>query len=148
MKSACDTNTNQDRNPVEDAKQHEAVKDAMDFLSEYLLDVWVKMFKRDMGEAIKQAVKIYVAMMRSKAIFVVKWPGGNYDKDTCKYDPDTMMTSQDGVNTASSGYDVDMIESPAVWKIGNADGENLDSVMVLCKSVVVVKEKEATVVLE
>lgn len=104
------------------------------------------MFKRDVEEAIKQAVNIHFAMMRSKAIFVVRWTGSKYGNG--EYDPESMISSQDGIDATPSSYAVDIIESPAVWKIGNADGENFDSVMVLCKSAVVVKEKKATVFLE
>ncbi|PON21804.1 hypothetical protein TGAM01_v209391 [Trichoderma gamsii] len=107
-----------------------------------------EVFERDFGEIIKQAANLHLAMMRSKAIFVVQWAGNDSGEDDCRYDPETMIPLQDEVNATSSSHAVDINESPGVWKIGNADGENFDSVMVLCKSVVVVKEQKTTVVLE
>lgn len=139
MKSVCDPNIKQNGDAAEDSKPHQAVKDAVIYLGKYLHSEQSEMFKRDVGEVFKQAAKIHFAMMRSKAIFVVKWPEG----DASEYDPHTMTSLQSGIDVTSSSYVVQEIECPIVWKIGNADGENFNSVMVLCKSVVVVKEKKA-----
>lgn len=133
---------------AKDSKQHQAIKDVVYHFGEDLHGEQSEMFKGDVGEVIKQAMKIHFAMMRSKAIFVVKWPEGFHAEDACEYDPHTMTSSQDGIDATSSSYVVQEIECPTVWKIGNADGEKFDSVMVLCKSVVVVKEQQVTVILE
>lgn len=132
----------------EDFEQNQAITDAMICFKDVIPHEQKEAFERDFGEIIKQAANLHLAMMRSKAIFVVQWAGNDSGEDDCRYDPETMIPLQDEVNATSSSHAVDVNESPGVWKIGNADGENFDSVMVLCKSVVVVKEQEITVVLE
>lgn len=148
MKSAFDPNIEENRRLSEDSEQNQAISDAMKCFKGDIPHEQKEEFKRDVGEIIKQAANLHFDMMRSKAIFVVKWTGNDNEQDGCKYDPETMMSFQDEIDTTSSSYVVDAIESPAVWKIGNADGENFDSVMVLCKSVVVAKEDKITGILE
>lgn len=143
MKSAFDPNIKEDGRLNGDLEQNQVITDAMKFFEDDIPHEQKDGFKRDFWEIIKQAAELHLAMMRSKAIFVVEWAANDSGEDDCRYDPETMVPLQDGIDTTSSSYVVDLNESPAVWKIGNADGENFDSVMVLCKSVVVVKEKKA-----
>ncbi|KAL6908480.1 hypothetical protein GGI43DRAFT_429465 [Trichoderma evansii] len=148
MKSAFDPNIKENGRLGEDSEQNQAVIDVVTCFGDEISHERKEVFKRDVWEVIKQAANIHFAMMRSKAIFIVKWAESHNEEDDCEYDPETMISFQDGIDTALSSYVVDVNESPAVWKIGNADGENFDFAMVLCKSVVVVKEKKVTVVLE
>lgn len=148
MKSAFDPDIKEDGRLYEDFEQNQAITDATICFDDGIPHEQKEVFKRDIGEIIKQAVNLHLAMLRSKAIFVVQWAANDMGEDDCRYDPETMIPLQDGIDTTSSSYAVDFNESPAVWKIGNADGENFDSVMVLCKSVVVVKEQNVAVVLE
>lgn len=148
MKSAFDPTIKENGGIGEDSEQNQAVVDAMTCFRDDIVHEQEEAFKRAVGEVIEQAANIHFAMMRSKAIFVVKWAGNNSEEGDCKYDPETMISFQDGIDTTLSSYVVDVNESPAVWKIGNADGESFDSIMILCKSVVVVKEEKVTVVLE
>lgn len=148
MKSAFDPNIKEDGRFNDFSGENQTVIDPMAFFENDIPHGQKEVFKRDVEGLIEQAANLHLAMMRSKAIFVVKWAADDIGKDDCEYDPETMMPLQDGIDTTSSGYVVDSSESPAVWKIGNADGENFDSVMVLYKSVVVVKEKKVTVFLE
>ncbi|KAK1250361.1 hypothetical protein MKX08_010364 [Trichoderma sp. CBMAI-0020] len=148
MKSAFDPNIKEDGTLDEDFEQNQAITDAMICFDGSIPHDEKEIFKRDIGEILMQAANLHLAMMRSKAIFVVKWAGNDSGEGECRYDPEMMMPLQDGIDATSSTYIVELNESPGVWKIGNADGENFDSVMVLCKPVVVVKERKATVVLE
>ncbi|UKZ63012.1 uncharacterized protein TrAtP1_004240 [Trichoderma atroviride] len=148
MKSAFDPNIKEDGRLNEDFEQNQAITDAMNCFKDDIPHGQKEVFKRDIGEIIKQAANLHFAMMRSKAIFVVQGAGNDGGGDDCEYDPETMIPLQDGIDTTSSSYAVELNESPGVWKIGNADGENFDRVMVLCKSVVVVKEKKVTVLVE
>ncbi|KAL7927678.1 hypothetical protein ACQKWADRAFT_325166 [Trichoderma austrokoningii] len=118
MKSAFDPELKEDESLSGSSEEIQAIIDAMPCFKDNMPPEQ-EVFKRDLGEIMKQAVNLHLAMMKSKDIFVVKWV----------------------VNDNGEGD----FESPAVWKIGNADGENFDSAMVLCKSMVVVKEKKRAV---
>lgn len=146
MKSAFDPNIKEDDRLNEDTEQNQAITDAMSCFEDDIPHEQKDVFKRGVGEIIMQAANLHLAMMKSKAIFVVEWAANDSGEDD--YDPETMIPLQGGIDTTSSSYVIDLNESPAVWKIGNADGRNFDSAMVLCKSVVVVKEKKVTVILD
>jgi hypothetical protein len=148
MKSAFDPNIKEDGRLNDDFAQNDAIIDAVNCFKDDIPQEQKEEFRRDIGEIIKQAANLHFVMMKSKAVFVVQWAGNDNGEDDCRYDPETMTPLQDGIDTTASSYVVDLNESPAVWKIGNADGENFDSVMVLCKSVVVIKEQKVAVFLE
>ncbi|KAL6868455.1 hypothetical protein J3F83DRAFT_773467 [Trichoderma novae-zelandiae] len=104
-----------------------------------------KEFKDRMEALFTQAVDLHIIMMKSKAIFQVKWIGENDGTTFATYDPVTM---EPYLRDGGSEDTVKLVEAPGLMKIGNADGENFGQNMILCKSMVILQEKDDGFVLE
>lgn len=100
-------------------------------------------FEASVRKLFSDAIAIHTTMLRSKAIFIVQWTGECDGKTFYTYDPQTMKVFQGGINASAPDYLVQLIESPVVWKIGNADGQDFGSRMVICKSLAVLGEERA-----
>lgn len=77
-------------------------------------------------------------MMKSKAIFLVQWIGEYDGKELVPFDQTKMSSLQYGDEFDASNSFVKFVEAPGLVKIGNADGEQFDTQMVLCESQVIV----------
>ncbi|PNP54382.1 hypothetical protein THARTR1_05589 [Trichoderma harzianum] len=91
---------------------------------------------------IAEAACLHTIMMKSKAIFLLQWIGETHDNTVEYYDPNNMTTYQYGLSADSSLFVVEFVEAPALVKIGNADGEDFHLRMTLCKSSVVLEERD------
>jgi hypothetical protein len=147
MKSRYDPALEKEKKCNNDTELEELIQEAVADLHRFVPFLMTNLFEVDLKMILSEAVKIHTVMMKSKAIFIVEWIEGD-NGQSVSYDSETMEFHQDGVDVGAPDHVVHLVESPAVWKIGNADGENLDSSMVLLKSLVVLKEKNARVVLE
>ncbi|RGP77336.1 hypothetical protein FLONG3_4571 [Fusarium longipes] len=92
-------------------------------------------FLQEMKSIMENALDIDEMLMGSMAIFSILWPSTGKQKNL-RYDADGMEvvahTGELSPNTA-----VAFIISPLLLKMGNADGRNYDSEMILCKASVV-----------
>ncbi|PTB65356.1 hypothetical protein BBK36DRAFT_1170112 [Trichoderma citrinoviride] len=91
-------------------------------------------FKEELKRLTADAVDLHAIMMKSKAIFQVQWIGDN----NAPYD----RTKMDSVLGDIDDAFVKFIEAPGLVKIGNADGEHFEHSMVLCRSQVILQQKE------
>ncbi|ETS04001.1 hypothetical protein M419DRAFT_97158 [Trichoderma reesei RUT C-30] len=105
-------------------------------------------FRDKMKRLIEHAVGLHIVMMKSKAIFLVKWIGDNDGTNLTTYDPATMDTTLGNGGADAHDFYVKFVEAPGLVKIGNADGEDFDQNMVLCKSRVILGDKVDKVDLE
>ncbi|KAM0256663.1 hypothetical protein ACHAQJ_004817 [Trichoderma viride] len=127
-----------------DAELQELVWRTVAGLQHFVPTNIVNLLEVDLKTILSEAVKIHTTMMKSKAIFIVQWIGED-DGKSIPYDSETMEFHQGGIDVDATDHAVHLVESPAVWKIGNADGENLDSSMVFLKSSVVLEEMKTTI---
>ncbi|KAF4462382.1 hypothetical protein FALBO_10811 [Fusarium albosuccineum] len=83
------------------------------------------------------ALELDQIFMRSKAFLILRWPDASKtSQGALRYDP----ASMDAVgwdNDLCSESEVELVLSPVLWKIGNADGQKHDTHMILCKAFVV-----------
>ncbi|KAL6828352.1 hypothetical protein V8C40DRAFT_274063 [Trichoderma camerunense] len=91
---------------------------------------------------VKEAACLHTIMMKSKAIFLLQWIGETHSSTGDDYDPNNMDARQIGLSADSSLFVVRFVEAPALVKIGNADGEHFHLSMTLCKSSVVLEERD------
>lgn len=93
----------------------------------------MNLFAVELEKIFQSAWEIHTAIMTSKAIFIIQWAEDGDGNSYCPYDPETMDLPVYDDNTIGPERIVGIIESPVLWKVGNEDGENFDSAMVLCK---------------
>ncbi|KAL7798050.1 hypothetical protein V8C37DRAFT_399377 [Trichoderma ceciliae] len=125
----------------EEAMNHLTEK-AVLYLGAFILDSRMEEFQAEMKQLIAKAAHLHTIMMRSKAIFSLQWIGDDYGKGLPPYNPTTMVSLQEEVDTGASHSAVEFVEAPALVKIGNADGGKFDLSMILCKSSVILEEKK------
>lgn len=101
-------------------------------------------FQIQLKNLITEAAELHTTMMKSKAIFLVQWLGDDDGETDIPYDPEEMVPCQDQTEADASHFIVNFVEAPALVKIGNADGEDFHLKMTLCKSSVVLGEKEVS----
>ncbi|EHK15659.1 uncharacterized protein TRIVIDRAFT_228685 [Trichoderma virens Gv29-8] len=99
-------------------------------------------FEEEMRKIFSDAWKIHTATITSKAIFIMQWSKDDGSNDDCPYNPETMEFFDGDVTTSASARTIQVVESPILWKIGNGDGENFDSYMILCKHCVFLGENK------
>ncbi|RFU72727.1 hypothetical protein TARUN_9530 [Trichoderma arundinaceum] len=112
------------------------------FLRAFIPAKMMESFKIKMGELIRAAADLHTTMMKSKAIFLVQWIGDGDGEHPSPYKPSAMESLQDNIETDASNYFVEFVEAPALVKVGTADGEDFDLSMILCKSAVILREKD------
>lgn len=138
IKSAFDPDLEKERVSDSDAKLKELIRCTVSHFQDLVPDEMANSYKEGIREIFSDALNIQTTTMASKAIFIVNWPkngdgeNGN-GKNDCTYDPATMEFFEPDIDTAVSHRTVELVESPALWKIGNEDGENFDSSMILYK---------------
>ncbi|KAL7961456.1 hypothetical protein V8C34DRAFT_311948 [Trichoderma compactum] len=93
---------------------------------------------------ITEAASLHTIMMKSKAIFLLQWIGETHDNIGDPYNPNDMAACQFGLPADSSRFLVRFVEAPALAKYGNADGEDFHLKMILCRSRVVLEERDTT----
>lgn len=96
-------------------------------------------FHTMMKNLIKDAVDLHTVMMKSKAIFLLRWFGDGGGENVPLYDSNSMELLQDDADTS---LDVEFVQTPALVKYGNADGEGFEFNMILCKASVILEERE------
>lgn len=101
-----------------------------------------KQFQAMFKGLVKEAACLHTIMMKSKAIFLLQWIGETHSSTGDDYDPNNMDARQIGLSADSSLFVVRFVEAPALVKIGNADGEHFHLSMTLCKSSVVLEERD------
>ncbi|KAF5239947.1 hypothetical protein FANTH_9731 [Fusarium anthophilum] len=92
-------------------------------------------FQQEMKAILEAALDLDEMLMSSRAIFLVRWPQGGQSKTLPRFDA-YRMESLAHTNEPSSKAIVKFLISPVLIKIGNADGCNYDSEMILCKATV------------
>lgn len=112
-------------------------------LHKFIPDSMMEHFEAKMKNLIMDAIDLHTMMMNSKAIFVLRWLGDDNGKRFPLYDRETMESMQSDVDTYTSRYVVEFVEAPGLVKYGNADGEEFEFHMILCKSSVILREQEA-----
>lgn len=83
------------------------------------------------------ALELDRLIMGSKAIFIVFW-GNDLQRttDRLQYNPETMEVVASN-HPISELIPVIFLTSPVLYKVGNADGQNYDNMVVLVKASVV-----------
>ncbi|KKP07553.1 hypothetical protein THAR02_00349 [Trichoderma harzianum] len=134
IKSALDPDLEQEADPKSHSKRVEMIQNTVHHFKDIVADKMLNEFEEDLKSMFLDAWKLYTAMMTSKAIFIIQWHQSDDGINNHRYDPETMELSV-GVDASddASEHTFAVIESPALWKIGNGDGENFDSSMVICK---------------
>ncbi|KAL6834057.1 hypothetical protein J3E69DRAFT_376945 [Trichoderma sp. SZMC 28015] len=94
-------------------------------------------FKVEIKKLIAKTAELHSIMMKSKAIFLVQWIGEYDGKELVPFDQTKMSSLQYGDEFDASNSFVKFVEAPGLVKIGNADGEQFDTQMVLCESQVI-----------
>ncbi|UKZ77422.1 hypothetical protein TrVFT333_005143 [Trichoderma virens FT-333] len=102
-------------------------------------------FKIEIETMITKAAELHSMMMKSKAIFLVEWNGDDDGEQLAPYDPKYMTSVQYVRDADTSNSFVKFVEAPGLVKIGNADGENFDTSMVLCEASVILQEDDADI---
>lgn len=104
----------------------------------------VEYFQDGIRNLIMDARNLHTMMMKSKAIFLLKWLGDDDGKQLAQYDPESMEPAyiQRDMDAHTSQNDVEFVETPALVKYGNADGEGFEFSTTLCKASVVLREVE------
>ncbi|KAF5589278.1 uncharacterized protein FSUBG_11190 [Fusarium subglutinans] len=93
-------------------------------------------FQQEMKAILEAALDLDEMLMSSRAIFLVRWPQDGQSETLQRFDAN-QMESLAYTKEPSSKTIVGFFISPALIKIGNADGCNYDSEMTLCKATVV-----------
>ncbi|PFH55094.1 hypothetical protein XA68_10754 [Ophiocordyceps unilateralis] len=96
-------------------------------------------FKENMDKIFRKAIKFMVTMTRSRAIFVLVGKGLGQE-----YDPSTMQFQLTDSLDLDQRFLVDFFVSPALRKIGTADGRKFDRNFILCKAGVVIRRNNTT----
>ncbi|KAJ4861039.1 hypothetical protein T069G_06027 [Trichoderma breve] len=134
LKSTLDPDLEREADPESNIKLVEMIQGTVAHFKNIVPDKMLNEFEEDLKSIFLDAWKLYTTMMTSKAIFVIEWHQSDDGINNYRYDPETMELSV-GVDPSdnTSEHTFAVIESPALWKIGNGDGENFDSAMVICK---------------
>ncbi|KAL7909219.1 hypothetical protein GGI35DRAFT_493221 [Trichoderma velutinum] len=134
IKSTLDPDLEREADPGSNTKLVEMMQSTVFDFKDIVADKKLYEFEEDLKIIFSEAWKLYIAMMTSKAIFIMQWLRGDEDKVTnYSYDPETMELSDINDPSGAPESVVGVVESPVLWKIGNGDGENFDSATVLCK---------------
>ncbi|TFB06378.1 hypothetical protein CCMA1212_001684 [Trichoderma ghanense] len=118
------------------------VDNIWEILSPFIQASNAKEFKKRMRGLIVGAVDLHATLMKSKAIFVVKWLREHNGTDSTTFDPTTMETVLGHTGADATNVVVKFVETPGMMKIGNADGDYFEHSKMLCKSVVILEEEE------
>ncbi|KAL7927676.1 hypothetical protein ACQKWADRAFT_325164 [Trichoderma austrokoningii] len=116
------------------------VKFTKSMLSKFIPDSMMEVFEVNMEMLLMNEIDLHTMMMNSKALFFQRWLGDDNGTDFALYNRETMESMQSDVDTQTSRYLVELVEAPALFKYGNADGENFESHMILWKSSVILRE--------
>lgn len=93
--------------------------------------------KDQLAVIMQDALELDQILMSSKAVFLIKWHYTSQSDDgAMRFDSET-MNAADWEADISSSSSVRLFVSPALIKVGNADGENYDRHIVLAKASVV-----------
>ncbi|PNP83352.1 hypothetical protein FNYG_03674 [Fusarium nygamai] len=92
-------------------------------------------FHQEMKAILEAALDLDEMLMGSKAIFLVHWPQDGQSDILQQFDTDK-MESLAHTSELSSKTIIRFFISPMLIKVGNADGCNYDSEMILCKATV------------
>ncbi|KAF3074584.1 hypothetical protein CFAM422_002916 [Trichoderma lentiforme] len=133
IKSALDPDLEQEADPKSHFKRVEMIQRTVAHFKNIVADKMLNEFEEDLKSIFLDAWNLYTTMMTSKAIFVIEWHQSDDGINNHRYDPETMELSVGVDPSDASEHTFAVIESPALWKIGNGDGENFDSAMVICK---------------
>ncbi|KAL7800434.1 hypothetical protein V8C43DRAFT_327237 [Trichoderma afarasin] len=144
IKSTLDPDLEREADPESNTILVEIIQGAVAHFKHVVANRMLNDFEEDLKSMFLDAWKLYTAMMTSKAIFVMQWHQSDDGINDCRYNPET-MEFPDSVDPSDNALEdiFGVIESPALWKIGNGDGENLDSAMVICKHSVFVWDGES-----
>ncbi|KAF5693352.1 hypothetical protein FDENT_2091 [Fusarium denticulatum] len=93
-------------------------------------------FRQDMKAVLEAALDLDEMLMGSRAIFLVRWPQDRQSRILQRFDAN-QMESLAHTKELSPKTIVKIFISPMLIKLGNADGNNYDSEMTLCKATVV-----------
>ncbi|UKZ87944.1 uncharacterized protein TrAFT101_003714 [Trichoderma asperellum] len=140
----------------EDPQLHEKAEGAIYLLleatkatvSKFIPDPMMALFEVKMKKIIMDAIDLHAMMMNSKAIFLQRWLGDDNNRSFTIYNREMMESMQSDVDTYTSRYVVEFVEAPGLVKYGNADGEDFEFNMILCKSSVIIRENGARSTLE
>lgn len=134
IKSALDPDFEQEADTESNTKLAEMIQGAVVHFKDVVTHKMLDEFEKDVESIFSDAWKLYTAMMTSKAIFVMQWHQSDDGVNYCRYNAETMELS-DSIDPSDDASErvAGVVESPALWKIGNGDGENFDSARVLCK---------------
>ncbi|KAK1250360.1 hypothetical protein MKX08_010363 [Trichoderma sp. CBMAI-0020] len=99
-------------------------------------------FQNRIMDLIMDARNLHTMMMKSKAIFILKWLGDDDGKQLAQYDPESMESIQSHIDAHTLQNDVEFVEAPALVKYGNADGEGFEFSTILCKASVILRKAE------
>jgi hypothetical protein len=108
-----------------------------DFIPDPLMDF----FQDQMKKLIVEAMGLHTVMMKSKAIFLLRWIGDDDGKKLSPYNPESMQSMQNDVDADAFDQIVEFVEAPALVKYGNADGDGFQHSMILCKASVILGVK-------
>lgn len=90
----------------------------------------------DLRAIIGKALELDNMFMTSKAIFRIVWRTSPLEPGEEQYYDSEVMDAEAYIKPLTSDSVIDFFISPILIKIGNADGENFDSRMILAKALV------------
>ncbi|UKZ63014.1 uncharacterized protein TrAtP1_004242 [Trichoderma atroviride] len=111
-------------------------------LWQFLPSCEVENFQKRTMDLTMAARNLHTMMMKSKAIFFLRWLGDGDGKQLAQYDPESMEAMQSHMDAHTLQNDVEFVEAPALVKYGNADGEGFEFSTTLCKASVVLRDVE------
>ncbi|UPK97892.1 hypothetical protein LCI18_008827 [Fusarium solani-melongenae] len=91
----------------------------------------------EMKVILKSAVELDRMLMSSRALFLVRWPDMRQDTSELLVFDNTLMEAVAWEREVSPKSVVELIVSPSLVKLGNADGQNYDKHIALSKGSVV-----------
>lgn len=140
MKSMTTVELSEEHQHIEEAMDHE-IQGVMMRHEVFIPDTEMANFEAEMKRLLAEAASLHTMMMKSKALFIIQWAGDEHDGDICTYDPSVMESHGTMIGPDAPDYTVEFVETPALVKIGTADGEKFECSMVLCKSLVALGEE-------
>ncbi|KAM6531676.1 hypothetical protein FSOLCH5_001130 [Fusarium solani] len=90
-----------------------------------------------MKAILKSALELDQMLMSSRALFLVRWPDTRQDTSELLAFDEALMEAVAWEREVSPKSVVELIVSPSLVKLGNADGQNYDKHIVLAKGSVV-----------
>ncbi|KAL7936287.1 hypothetical protein V8C35DRAFT_333333 [Trichoderma chlorosporum] len=133
MKSALDLDLKEKGEPSSRVCLEQLVQATVAHFKHLVVSKKLYEFEEDLKKIFRDAWQLHTDTMASKAIFIMQWSEYGDENNTCHYNPDTMEFFGSDDTTSASDRTIGVIETPLLWKIGNGDGENFDSTMILCK---------------